>query len=465
MSFSPTSSDIASAAPCNIEDYSVERLGQSISSEDLDSLIETTTATILSDGVFGWYTPPERKILSRFFEGLLLVPDRDIFVVRHPDGSICGAGVLAHTTANSEAYSACATIRAFFIAPYERRQGLGRRFLNTIIDRARTRGAKVLDCRVRETLTDAISLLTSLGFSHWGTHPYFTRIGGQTVRGLFFTKLLVTDEEAMHWQKADTPSASPIQPQPNTAKTSLTLYPAIDLKEGACVRLRQGEMNDATHYSDNPAAQAKLFEDAGCQHLHIVDLDGAFAGKSANVQAVEDIIANTSLPVQLGGGLRDMRTIERWLEAGVSRVILGSAAVKDPDLVRQAARAWPGRVVAGIDARQGRVATEGWAEVSELTTIDLAKRMEDVGVAGIIFTEITRDGMLEGLDITQTAELARNVSVPVIASGGVGTLDHLRALRTTADDVPGISGVIVGRALYDGRIQLPEALAVLEGTC
>lgn len=160
-----------------------------------------------------------------------------------------------------------------------------------------------------------------------------------------------------------------------------------------------------------------------------------------------------------------MKTIERWLEAGVSRVILGSAAVKDPDLVRQAARAWPGRVIAGIDARQGRVATEGWAEVSELTATDLAHRMEDAGVAGIIFTEITRDGMLEGLDIDQTVALARHVSIPVIASGGVGNLEHLRALRQAADETPGITGVIVGRALYDGRISLPEALKILEGTC
>lgn len=259
------------------------------------------------------------------------------------------------------------------------------------------------------------------------------------------------------------PHHTPQAPTPTS--TGLTLYPAIDLKGGACVRLRQGEMNDATHYSDDPPAQAKLFEAAGCRHLHIVDLDGAFAGRSANIDAVEGIIANTSLPVQLGGGLRDMKTIERWLEAGVSRVILGSVAVKDPDLVRQAARAWPGRIVAGIDARQGRVATEGWAEVSELTTTDLARHMEDAGVAAIIFTEITRDGMLEGLDIEQTAALARHVSIPIIASGGVGTLEHLRALRRAAEETPGITGVIVGRALYDGRLSLPEALQVLEGTC
>lgn len=448
--------------------YRAERLGQTISDDDLESLIESTVAAILAEGVFDWHTPPESGVLRRFFEGLLLVPDRDVFITRAPDGSICGAAVLAHAAHRSEIYGTSASITAFFVVPYEQGKGVGNLLLSALIERASSRGAKVLDCRVRETLREAITLLTSFGFTHWGTHPYFARIGDRTVRGLFFSKLLVPDEKAAHWQPADTsftmPHHEPEQNMP-TKKPSLTLYPAIDLKGGACVRLRQGEMNDATHYSDNPPAQAKLFEEAGCRHLHIVDLDGAFAGRSANVKAVEGIIANTSLPVQLGGGLRDMKTIERWLEAGVSRVILGSAAVKDPDLVRQAARAWPGKVIAGIDARQGRVATEGWAEVSELTTTDLARRMEDAGVAGIIFTEITRDGMLEGLDIEQTVALAQHVSVPVIASGGVGTLDHLRALRRAAEKAPGITGVIVGRALYDGRVSLPEALDVLEGSC
>ncbi len=449
------------------DSYRAERLGHTISEDDLESLMESTVAAILAGGVFDWHTPPESASLRRFFEGLLLVPDRDVFIVRAPDGSICGAAVLAHATSRSEIYGASATITAFFIVPYERGKGLGALLMEAIINRALTRGAKVLDCRVRETLHDAITLLTSFNFTHWGTHPYFARIGDRTVRGLFFSKLLVPEERAMQWQPAGTPLSVPHHgPAPGgPLRKPLTLYPAIDLKGGACVRLRQGDMNAATHYSDNPPAQAKLFEQAGCRHLHIVDLDGAFAGRSANVKAVEDIIATTSLPVQLGGGLRDMKAIERWLEAGVSRVILGSAAVKDPGLVRQAARAWPGRVIAGIDARQGRVATEGWAEVSELTTTDLARRMEEAGVAGIIFTEITRDGMLEGLDIDQTVELARHVSIPVIASGGVGTLDHLRALRQAADETPGITGVIVGRALYDGRINLPEALSVLEGSC
>ncbi len=447
--------------------YRAERLEHTICDDDLESLMESTVAAILAEGVFDWHTPPESGVLRRFFEGLLLVPERDVFIVRAPDGSICGAAVLAHAASRSETYGTSATITAFFIVPYERGKGLGNLLMDAIITRAQSRGAKVLDCRVRETLPEAVTLLTSLGFTHWGTHPYFARIGDRTVRGLFFSKLLVPEEKAMQWQPISTPLSVPHHgPAPGgPVGKPLTLYPAIDLKGGACVRLRQGDMSEATHYSDNPPAQAKLFEQAGCRHLHIVDLDGAFAGQSANVKAVEDIIANTSLPIQLGGGLRDMKTIERWLEAGVSRVILGSAAVKDPGLVRQAARAWPGRVIAGIDARKGRVATEGWAEVSELTTTDLARRMEEAGVAGIIFTEITRDGMLEGLDIEQTVELARHVSIPVIASGGVGTLDHLHALRQAADETPGITGVIVGRALYDGRISLPEALAVLEGSC
>ncbi|MUG89607.1 1-(5-phosphoribosyl)-5-[(5-phosphoribosylamino)methylideneamino]imidazole-4-carboxamide isomerase [Bombella sp. ESL0385] len=447
--------------------YKAERLHDTIEEDDLESLIESTTAAILNEGVFNWHTPPEAGVLRRFFQGLLLVPERDLFIVRAPDNSICGAAILAHATARSELYGASATITAFFIVPYERNKGLGTLLLHKVIACARAGGAHVLDCRVRETLPDAIALLTSLGFTHWGTHPYFARIGDRTVRGLFFSKLLVPEGGTIQWQAAGGATTMPHHtPQaPTPTSTGLTLYPAIDLKGGACVRLRQGEMNDATHYSDDPPAQAKLFEAAGCRHLHIVDLDGAFAGRSANIDAVEGIIANTSLPVQLGGGLRDMKTIERWLEAGVSRVILGSVAVKDPELVRQAARAWPGRIVAGIDARQGRVATEGWAEVSELTTTDLARHMEDAGVAAIIFTEITRDGMLEGLDIEQTAALARHVSIPIIASGGVGTLEHLHALRRAAEETPGITGVIVGRALYDGRISLPEALQVLEGTC
>jgi phosphoribosylformimino-5-aminoimidazole carboxamide ribotide isomerase len=240
------------------------------------------------------------------------------------------------------------------------------------------------------------------------------------------------------------------------------LYPAIDLKDGACVRLRRGEMDAATVYSGDPAAQARAWQDAGCAWLHVVDLNGAFEGRSVNGAAVEAIIEAARVPVQLGGGIRDMAAVERWLEAGVRRVILGSAAVKDPALVRQAARAFPGRVAVGIDARDGIVATEGWAESSGVAALELALRFEDAGVAAIIYTDIGRDGMLTGLNLEATVALAARLQTPVIASGGVGSIEDLRRLRSAAP--PGrIDGVIVGRALYDGRIDMGEALAVLAG--
>jgi phosphoribosylformimino-5-aminoimidazole carboxamide ribotide isomerase len=240
---------------------------------------------------------------------------------------------------------------------------------------------------------------------------------------------------------------------------SLTLYPAIDLKDGACVRLRRGEMADATVYSTDPAAQARAWQDAGSAWLHVVDLNGAFAGKSVNLEAVSAILAAAKVPVQLGGGIRDLAAIARWLAAGVRRVILGSAAVKNPALVRQAAREFPGQVAVGIDAREGMVATEGWAETSNLAATELAKRFADAGVSAIIYTDIGRDGMLAGLNLEQTIALAEQTTIPVIASGGVGSIDDLRALRAAA--TPGIEGVIVGRALYDGRVDLAQALRVL----
>ncbi|MCW3474623.1 1-(5-phosphoribosyl)-5-[(5-phosphoribosylamino)methylideneamino]imidazole-4-carboxamide isomerase [Rhodovastum sp. RN2-1] len=244
----------------------------------------------------------------------------------------------------------------------------------------------------------------------------------------------------------------------------LTLYPAIDLKDGACVRLRRGDMADATVYSDDPGAQARIWQDAGFRWLHVVDLNGAFAGHSVNAEAVAAILANVTVPVQLGGGLRDMAGIERWLEAGVTRVILGSAAAKNPALVRQACRAHPGRIVVGIDARDGYVAVEGWAETSELRAIELALRFEDAGVATIIYTDIGRDGMLSGLNLEQTVDLAFQISTPVIASGGVGSLADLAALKRAAAAARGaIEGVIVGRALYDGRVTPAEALALFAG--
>jgi phosphoribosylformimino-5-aminoimidazole carboxamide ribotide isomerase len=243
----------------------------------------------------------------------------------------------------------------------------------------------------------------------------------------------------------------------------LTLYPAIDLKDGACVRLRRGDMAQATVYSADPAAQARAWQDAGFPWLHVVDLNGAFAGRSVNGAAVAAILAATTVPVQLGGGIRDRAAIEHWLEAGIRRVILGSAAVTDPALVREACRAHPGRVAVGLDARDGLVATEGWASTSRLGALDLALAFEDAGTAAVIYTDIGRDGMLSGLNLDATAALAARLRTPVIASGGVGGVEDLHALRETADKLPTgtIEGVIVGRALYDGRLAPADALAAL----
>ncbi len=238
----------------------------------------------------------------------------------------------------------------------------------------------------------------------------------------------------------------------------MILYPAIDLKDGACVRLRRGEMQDATVYSDDPGAQARAWQDAGCTWLHVVDLNGAFAGRPVNGAAVDAILAAATVPVQLGGGIRDMAGVARWLESGVSRVILGSAAVKTPALVHEASRAFPGRIAVGIDARDGIVATEGWAESSGVGALELALRFEDAGVAAIIYTDIGRDGMLSGINVEATLALADRLRTPVIASGGAGSIDDLRALMEQA---PTLDGVIVGRALYDGRIDLAAALRLL----
>lgn len=237
----------------------------------------------------------------------------------------------------------------------------------------------------------------------------------------------------------------------------MILYPAIDLKDGQCVRLLRGAMDDATVFSDDPAAQARAFQDAGCAWLHLVDLNGAFAGQPVNGAAVEAILAATDIPAQLGGGIRDMATIEGWLDKGIARVILGTVAVEDPDLVRAAARAFPGRVAVGLDARNGRVATRGWAEETEMLVTDLAARFEDAGIAAIIYTDIDRDGAMGGPNIGATAALARAVGVPVIASGGVSSLADLLALKETGV----IAGAISGRALYDGKLDLTAALAAL----
>lgn len=240
---------------------------------------------------------------------------------------------------------------------------------------------------------------------------------------------------------------------------NFTLYPAIDLKDGQCVRLLRGEMDQATVFSDSPADQAKAFREAGFTHLHVVDLNGAFEGKAVNRDAVEAILKATDAPVQLGGGIRTRAQIDAWLEAGISRVILGTAALRDPELVKAAARDLPGQVVVGIDAKDGMVAVEGWAETSDMKATELAKAFEGCGVAAIVATDIGRDGLKTGVNVPFTANLANTVSIPIIASGGVASVDDIRAL--IAADAP-IAGSILGRALYDGDIVAGEALRVSE---
>jgi len=240
----------------------------------------------------------------------------------------------------------------------------------------------------------------------------------------------------------------------------MILYPAIDLKDGKCVRLYKGEMDQATVFSDDPSAQALAFQDAGCEWLHLVDLNGAFAGKPVNGNAVEAILKRVNVPAQLGGGIRDMATIETWLSKGLARVILGTVAVENPDLVRNAARAFPDQVAVGIDARNGRVATKGWAEETDVMVTDLARSFEDAGVAAIIYTDINRDGAMQGPNVAATAALANAVDIPVIASGGVSTIDDLTALR---DCGASLDGAISGRALYDGAIDLGAAIQALRG--
>ncbi|MGE0627132.1 MAG: 1-(5-phosphoribosyl)-5-[(5-phosphoribosylamino)methylideneamino]imidazole-4-carboxamide isomerase [Hyphomicrobiaceae bacterium] len=239
----------------------------------------------------------------------------------------------------------------------------------------------------------------------------------------------------------------------------MILFPAIDLKDGACVRLKLGEMRRATVFNNDPAAQARAFEDQGFGWVHIVDLNGAFAGRPVNGSAVEAILGAISIPVQLGGGIRDLATIEMWLAKGVRRVILGTVAVREPDLVKQACRLHPGRVAVGIDAKGGKVAVEGWAETSELSAIDLARRLEDAGVAAIIYTDIERDGVLKGLNLPATVELARSTSIPVIASGGLASIEDIKALLRP--EYAMLEGAITGRALYDGRLDAREALALI----
>jgi phosphoribosylformimino-5-aminoimidazole carboxamide ribotide isomerase len=239
----------------------------------------------------------------------------------------------------------------------------------------------------------------------------------------------------------------------------MILFPAIDLKEGQCVRLVRGDMAQATVFSLDPPSQAKTFEDQGFEYLHVVDLDGAFAGKPMNALAVEQILKRINIPVQLGGGIREMRTIDGWLGKGITRVIIGTAAVRDPDLVREAARLHPGRIAVGIDARDGLVAVEGWARVSQMSALELGRRFEDAGVSAIIYTDIARDGVLKGLNIEATLALAEALSIPVIASGGLASIEDVQ--RLLQPDCAKISGAITGRALYDGRLDPAEALALI----
>ncbi len=243
------------------------------------------------------------------------------------------------------------------------------------------------------------------------------------------------------------------------AAARMILFPAIDLKDGRCVRLVRGEMGKATVFNDDPAAQARAFEAQGFRWLHIVDLNGAFAGKPINAPAVEAILGVVSVPVQLGGGIRDLATVETWLGKGVRRVILGTAAVKNPELVCEACKVFPGRIAVGIDARGGRVAVEGWAQTSDLSAVELARRLEGCGVAAIVYTDIDRDGVLQGLNLPATAALARATSIPVIASGGLAGIADIEALLRPEHAM--LEGAIAGRALYDGRLDPREALALL----
>ena len=239
----------------------------------------------------------------------------------------------------------------------------------------------------------------------------------------------------------------------------MILFPAIDLKDGLCVRLQQGDMARSTVFNFDAAAQAHAFETQGFEYLHVVDLDGAFAGKPMNAQAVESMLASVTMPVQLGGGIRDIKTVEAWLAKGIARVIIGTAAVRDPALVKEAAKAFPGRVAVGLDARDGKVAVEGWAETSQVTALEIAQRFEDAGVAAIIFTDIARDGLLKGLNLEATIALAERISIPAIASGGFASIEDVKALLEPR--ARKLAGAIAGRALYDGRLDPAAALTLI----
>jgi len=238
----------------------------------------------------------------------------------------------------------------------------------------------------------------------------------------------------------------------------MIIFPAIDLKDGVCVRLEKGEMNRATVFNNEPAEQAVKFQSQGFKWIHVVDLNGAFEGKPVNISPVKEIISSVKIPVQLGGGIRDISTIERWLDAGVTRVILGTIALRNPGIVMEACNKFPGKIVVGVDGKGGKVAVEGWAETSEVSVIELARKFEDAGVAAILYTDVARDGMLQGVDLSGTTSLAKAINIPVIASGGVAGIDDIKAIK--AIEEAGVCGVVVGRALYDGRINIEEALKI-----
>jgi|TARA_B110000879_G_scaffold63308_1_gene89081 phosphoribosylformimino-5-aminoimidazole carboxamide ribotide isomerase len=244
----------------------------------------------------------------------------------------------------------------------------------------------------------------------------------------------------------------------------MILFPAIDLKDGKCVRLYKGEMDQATVFNDNPSDQAQKFERAGCEWIHIVDLNGAFAGRPINEEPVDEILKSVTIPIQLGGGIRDIETIENWIKKGVSRIILGTIALRDPSFVIAAAKIFPGKIVVGIDARNGMVAVEGWAKTSDMSAAQLGKKFQDAGVTSIIYTDIDRDGTMNGLNIENTVALSDALSIPVIASGGVASIDDLKILKLAAKKTNGtIEGVISGRAIYDGRLNIRDGIAILNG--
>ena len=364
-----------------MDEIQVERL-KSLDEPDLLDLCEATDAAILDGGGFGFVSPPERNWLERYWQGVLLVPERSLFVARR-EGAICGSVQMVSPPRNNEAQKSIVAVQHLFVAPWARGIGVGSLLMRAVEGEARTRRFKVINLDVRETQTQAIAMYESLGYRRLGRPPEIR----QYSRPLGAGDLL-------------------LQGRAGCRKTArrMIVFPAIDLKDGSCVRLVHGDMGQVTVFNDDPADQAGRFEQAGFSWLHLVDLNGAVEGGPVNADAVEAVLAAVGLPVQLGGGIRDMATIEMWLGKGVRRVVLGTAALSDPELVRSACRRFPGRIVVGIDARDGMVATSGWTETSETPALDLALRFEDAGVAAIVFTDIARDGALGGVNMDATVD-------------------------------------------------------------